>query len=333
MTTRMTTPVTKVIWKTPTLLSLLILFLLAPIEIHCMMNSLRVRLVSYNVLSSHLASTYQFPTLNPSHLEASNRLPEVIKKLDREVQKNSIICLQEVSQDWAGNFYSYFFQNNYHSVFQGYGKRFNGYMGCMIAWPSDSIKVLDVDISRLSDKREGGWPVAPKPGFVGKFKRILSTFREPFEKLGWLSRPAIDHWTMSENRFNILTSVKLEDKNSGKIFFVSNYHMPCAFYAPMVMSIHSEMAAKHIQNLAGSSPYILAGDWNIKPFDSSYQILTTGTMDIGHPNWPTPKYGMEWKPTNKPMRSAYADFGGEPDFTNYARVKYQEPFIDTLDYM
>lgn len=34
------------------------------------------------------------------------------------------------------------------------------------------------------------------------------------------------------------------------------------------------------------------------------------------------------------MRSAYAVKNGkEPDFTNYARVKESEPFIDTLDFI
>ena len=310
-------------------------FLLTPIDIYAMtMNALRVRVVSYNVLSSHLASTHQFPTLNSNHLKAKNRLPEVIKKLDIEVKNNSIICLQEISQDWAGNLLTFFSNQNYNTVFQGYGKRFNGYMGCMIAWPSDSMNVVDVDISRLSDKREGGWPIEPKKGMMGKAIGMLSTFKEPFVKLGWLSKPPTDHWSMSENRFNILISVKLEEKKSGQSFYVSNYHMPCAFYAPMVMSIHAEMAAKYIQKLAQATPYILAGDWNIKPNDSTYQLLTTGMMDRGDPSWPTPKFGMEWEPTAKPMRSAYAiSDHGEPDFTNYARVKFQEPFIDTLDYM
>ena len=30
-----------------------------------------------------------------------------------------------------------------------------------------------------------------------------------------------------------------------------------------------------------SMPYILAGDWNIKPGDASYNLLTTGMMDKG----------------------------------------------------
>ena len=42
---------------------------------------------------------------------------------------------------------------------------------------------------------------------------------------------------------------------------------------------------------------------------------------------------MAWHPTSEAMRSAYAVAGKEPDFTNYARVQEDEPFIDTLDYI
>ena len=44
---------------------------------------------------------------------------------------------------------------------------------------------------------------------------------------------------------------------------------------------------------------------------------------------------MAWKPTMKPMRSAYAVHNGrEPDFTNYAfSERESEPFIETLDFI
>ena len=43
---------------------------------------------------------------------------------------------------------------------------------------------------------------------------------------------------------------------------------------------------------------------------------------------------MEWEPSIEGMRSAYAVAAGkEPDFTNYARIKENDPFIDTLDYI
>jgi mRNA deadenylase 3'-5' endonuclease subunit Ccr4 len=42
---------------------------------------------------------------------------------------------------------------------------------------------------------------------------------------------------------------------------------------------------------------------------------------------------MQWSLTAAPMRSAYAEDNGEPNFSNYARVKEDDPFIDTLDYI
>eukprot|EP00339_Tiarina_fusa_P026994 CAMPEP_0117001610 /NCGR_PEP_ID=MMETSP0472-20121206/3554_1 /TAXON_ID=693140 ORGANISM="Tiarina fusus, Strain LIS" /NCGR_SAMPLE_ID=MMETSP0472 /ASSEMBLY_ACC=CAM_ASM_000603 /LENGTH=341 /DNA_ID=CAMNT_0004701679 /DNA_START=103 /DNA_END=1129 /DNA_ORIENTATION=+ len=296
------------------------------------MKPLNIRVVSYNVLSSHLADPSHFTTLNPEHLLAANRLPVVLEKLDEEIDKKICDILQEVSNDWAGSLHTYFANRGYHLATGLYGNKFNGYMGVAIAWPVAS----NVDISRLSDKREGGWPRGPKVGAVESFVTGVSSFvRTRLEKLGLLSRPPVDHWHMSQNRFNILLTVKLEEAQSGRPFCLGNYHMPCAFYAPMVMTIHSEMAAKHVQVLAGDDmPYILTGDFNLKPYGSSYQLLTTGKMDVGDPEWPTPKFGMEWHPTIKPLQSAYAvSDHGEPDFTNYAQTREDLPFIDTLDYI
>ncbi|KAL3944345.1 MAG: hypothetical protein SGBAC_001592 [Bacillariaceae sp.] len=313
----------------------LLIYCFLSLHICSAMKHTKTRIVSYNVLSSHLARVEHYPTLSPKHLKASNRLPVVFQKLDAEVAKKSVICLQEVSQDWAGKFHTYFASRGYHLVSGLYGKRFNGYMGCVIAWPVDTSDVLQVDIARLSDKRKGGWPREPKQGIIARsFTGIVGKGRDVLESLGIVGRRPTDHWKMSENRFNILLSIQLQDKLSEKSYFVSTYHMPCAFYAPMVMTLHADLAAQHVQSLAGQCPYILAGDWNIKPHDSTYNLLTTGMMDLGHPNWPTPKHGTEWAPAAKPMRSAYAESEhGEPDFTNYARAKEDEPFIDTLDYI
>ena len=315
----------------------LITFIIFSVIANCdsIMRSFNLRVVSYNVLSSHLADPSHFSTLNPESLRASNRLPVVMKRLEEEMDKKAVICLQEVSNDWAGSLHTHFANRGYHLVTGLYGKKFNGYMGVAVAWPTSAFKVLDVDISRLSDKREGGWPRGPKTSAVENFVRGFASFvRTKLENIGLLSKPKVDHWKMSENRFNILLTVKLEDLESGKSFCLGNYHMPCAFYAPMVMTIHSEMAAKHVETLADGMPYLLAGDFNIKPYTSSYQLLTTGKIDLGDPDYPTPKFGMGWKPTISPLRSAYADADhGEPDFTNYARVREDEPFIDTLDYI
>lgn len=66
-----------------------------------------------------------------------------------------------------------------------------------------------------------------------------------------------------------------------------------------------------------------------------YHFLTTGELETTSPFYPSPKNGIDWKPTMKPMRSAYATRNGsEPDFTNYAHTRGRsDPFIDTLDFI
>lgn len=72
----------------------------------------KIRVVSYNVLSSHLASPSHFTQLNPEHLDAATRLPKVLVKLEKEMlrveERSTIFCLQEVSYQWAGALHTFF---------------------------------------------------------------------------------------------------------------------------------------------------------------------------------------------------------------------------------
>jgi 2',5'-phosphodiesterase len=321
----------------------LILFLVSPFSLSIMIRStpaFAIRVVSYNVLSSHLASPSHFSTLDPSHLEASNRLPLVFKKLEEEMsstESSVIFCIQELSCEWAGAMHVWCANKGYHLVTRNYGKKFNGYMGVAIAYPISTFETLDVDISRLSDKREEGWPRAPSPTRLQSIiSMIQPLWEKPLQYLGLLTTAREDHWKFSERRENALITVTLKEKLSGKAFCVGNYHMPCAFYMPMAMTIHADLAARHIQKIANSKyglPYILTGDWNIIPTSSTYKMLTEGKLPADDPSYPTPKHGMDWHISAEPMRSAYGVKTGEPDFTNFARVKEEQPFIDTLDYI
>jgi exonuclease III len=111
-------------------------------------QSTDVRVASYNILSSHLASPSHFTTLNPDHLKADNRLPVILQQLDEEMSQQSIICLQEVSYLWGGALHTHFANGDYHFVTALYGKKFNNYMGVGIAIPTRKYKVVDVDIAR-----------------------------------------------------------------------------------------------------------------------------------------------------------------------------------------
>jgi 2',5'-phosphodiesterase len=267
---------------------------------------------------------------------------------------------------WSGAFHAFFAQRGYHVVCANYGHQWNGHMGVLVAWPISSLECVKVDISRLGERRVGSWPVEPKPSFVASvalqasslWKRYVASTIKVVIGDSSQAKEHIDHWDFSRRRSNALVSVVLRDKSSLQCFCIGNYHMPCAFYAPMVMTIHADMAARHVRNIAASyigepaaevttdaaplteapaepMPYALAGDFNIKPTESVYKLLTTGEISREDPFFPLPKNGVEWSPTSLPLRSAYAVAldGSEPDYTNWARVKENDPFIDTLDYI
>lgn len=326
---------------------------------------LSIRIVTYNVLSSHLADPARFTACNPQHLKASNRLPKILQKIDAEIKQmhnadeqstssasetRPIFCLQEVSHEWAGKFHTFFAQRNYHFITGLYGKRYDGYMGVGLAFPLDAYEPLDITLERLSDKRAVGWP--PREEAAGMITKLLrdgytfvsggvqSFLVKPAKRvLGWEEQSSVDHWQMSENRYNMLlfarlrvreeTALKSRENDSPesndaqveRTFCVGTYHMPCAFYAPMVMTIHTDLVCRRVQDLAASHPYVLAGDFNILPSSSTYKLVMTGELDRNDPSYPSEKNGMEWSPSLRPMRSAYAvSEHGEPDFTNYAKV-------------
>ena len=328
---------------------------------------LSVRIVSYNVLSSHLASSDHFTACKPEDLDFANRLPLVLSKLESEIKdcqtmdKPVIFCLQEVSHSFAGPLHTFFANNRYTMITGLYGKPFNNYMGIALAYPIDAYETIAAEQVRLSDCRSQGWPREPRieaegiSAKISNVKRSLRKFSQGSLKRGIRSimgpmrdllrlppppKDPIDPWHMSENRQNILVSVCLKERveaGDGQTFCLSNYHMPCAFYAPPVMNIHADLAAKHCQDFAatvGPCPHILAGDFNLMPDSAHYKMLTTGVLPRFDPTYPAEKHGMTWQPEAKPMHSAYAvSSHGEPDYTNYAKIRNDEPFIGTLDYI
>ena len=191
---------------------------------------------------------------------------------------NTIICLQEVSYATAGALHTFFANRQYHMVTGLYGNKFNGYMGVCLAWPTERFATVDVDICRLADVREDGWPVPPNhhdnnddttgwmTGALQRvtawwdttWARVWSSHQEP--PTTWDDPP--EHWALSERRFNVLVTATLRDKQTGQTFCIGNYHMPCAYYCPKAMTLHADLAARRVQWWAAqqdpSVPCILA---------------------------------------------------------------------------
>lgn len=191
------------------------------------------KITTYNVLSSHLSEATHFTACNPTWLDPSYRLNALKVKLDKEVQDNAIVCLQEVSHQWAGVLHTYFAERGYHLVTACYGQKFNGYMGVAIAVPVSKFDLVDVDITRIADTKR--FQRKPKPGYVQNIFNYVSKFFVGLGiRLGAL-QPRFDFWDNVTYRTNQMISMRLKEKTDGKPFVVGTYHMPCMFKRPAGM--------------------------------------------------------------------------------------------------
>ena len=251
-----------------------------------MCNKQTVHVVSYNLLSSHLADPSEHTKCDPQHLEADNRLPKILDKLQAEIDKQErsgsdgsmnsspsssstatpvVFCLQEVSHDWAKHLHAFFAERGYHFITALYGKSCSGYMGIGTAYPIKHFKTLKVDICRLSDIRPGGWPApeegtndTDQPGLITTY--LFNPMVNIATRFGLIQRSkskSSDPWEKSQYRHNQFIAVMLQKKyilNNNTSYFqpiwIGNYHMPCAFRDQAVMTIHCDLVAHRIQSLA-----------------------------------------------------------------------------------
>lgn len=287
-----------------------------------------------------------------------------------------VIALQEISTAWAGRLYPFFLSRDYEFITSHYGKPFNGYMGVALAYPRGKYDLLDADIKRISDVKawpdpppcvpRGGCAVwvwdhnpsacvtpclcflkrclcrvekAPTPTLL---EQLATLFSKVLQALGLVSRPSVgrpkrDTWGHARSRSNTMVSLRLADRSDPDAkFSVSTYHMPCAFYDPPMMTIHSALSAQHAHAVADGLPYVYMGDFNLKPGDGGYRLLTNGELPDDDDAQPTPRPGDPWRPTlSVPLTSAYAAvLGKEPLATNHTiSFADHKPFTDCLDYI
>lgn len=109
------------------------------------------RVATYNVLSSALSDPDYFTHCDAANLDPDTRYARVIARLGPEMERNAIICLQEVSREWAGKLHSFFAQRGYHFVVDTYSKQQSGYMGVGIAIPISQYDIVECDMRRVAD--------------------------------------------------------------------------------------------------------------------------------------------------------------------------------------
>ena len=104
-----------------------------------------VRIVSYNVLCSHLASPDYYVSCERDYLSEGYRFTKLTEKLEAEIKLEAIICLQEVSTLWASRLHTFFICQGYYFVTALYGHRNNGFMSVCYFLSYNLVNALFID--------------------------------------------------------------------------------------------------------------------------------------------------------------------------------------------
>eukprot|EP00501_MAST-03F_sp_TOSAG23-6_P001785 GSMAST32.ASY1.ANO1.1863.1 assembled CDS len=300
-----------------------------------------VNVVSWNLLSANFSNPSYFIESDPKHLLPSNRIRDIQAHLLPHLMRGSIICLQEVSQDWQGILNCFFEKYGYNFISSCYST--SQVMGVAIAYPQDKYSLQKCDISTLAKS----WEADSSLDLVKDFKN--ARMRDNIFLYVGLKERSTQYSATSTKTKTTKTTKNRKNKsrqlNNG--FGIATYHMPCAFTKPLVMLTHSSLMVNRIHELSKSqgddTPFILAGDFNFKPEDSTYELYVFISIPIFF--WYEISV-VDWLPTVPGSLTSCYHFmnGKEPTFTNFAFTDamtksddsddmINDPFCETLDYI
>lgn len=300
---------------------------------------MNLHVVTYNLLSPSLCNSAIFVRSSKRTTRESNRLQLLYQKLQAEICRGSIICLQELTPHWYALLAKFFYDQNYLFYATMYGQD-HWRMGVAIAFPSDRFRLMKVDVLRVGDLVPKN-PYETASGGVFKwYKHAAQTTtdlvnwtkpaRGPFRLQLSANKTLSDH---AREKPNEALLMKLHTFESGA-FVVATYHMPCEFRRPAIQVLHHAMLLKAIRDFAAddSLPVILAGDWNMKQSNQAYQALRFGDLMAFSREFPDVKDDCFYPSLQ--MRSAYEDcIGKEPDFTCKTVTSHNGEFQGTIDYI
>ena len=287
------------------------------------------RIVSYNILVPAYGNRPEYYVkCRPEYLQTDYRWNLIQSQLEQEIvhHENTVICLQELSLTLLPELELFFRRMNYTFFHNLYGKQKDSYMGVGIAIPVsmqlNSIAIIKVgdhirSMSKCHEKRTNifTWGHSLYQSIMRKFVQAAS-----------------DPWEIAMTKVNTLIGVQVVIDN--KPIWIGTYHMPCLYKKPDVMAIQASVVKDLMFQLASGHDFILAGDFNIRPCDTCYQILI-GNSHVGCTLPESSTYEISCRPnTEQVLKSAYLEKrGAEPAYTDFSHTTSSPNFCATLDYI
>lgn len=266
-----------------------------------------IRIVQYNILSVDLGTKFYFMNTPTKFLKPDFRWVLLKEKLMTEIDKFSIICLQEVCLYWLEKLIPFLQEVGYITHYNNYGWKDDGYMGVLITYPN-KYKLEALKIINIGDSIESKTKIINSESELDKD----------------------DIWVKAIRKKNTMLCMRLSVGT--KIFCIGTYHMPC--FGDSIKILHLISAIQLLNKFAGNYKCIFAGDFNMMPNSNLYKIITMGGNYVDFvdksTNYDTTMFSFKIPMV---MQSVYKLFGSDPIFTNYAHVVNSEPFSGCLDYI
>lgn len=282
----------------------------------------KIRVMTYNLLSSDLVNKEWFPYVNKRYLSDEYRIEKTKKLIESWMKVNFIICLQEVNDKW-NEILKEVFEGKYKFISATY---YSGTMGVGIAYPANHFIELDTQIYKCSDKIKD----------IMKNNKKDITLKEMNDQLCY-----------SADIQNIAITLTLDVLHYGesinKRIMITNYHMPCKFTEEYIMLSHLHSLKHNVMKIKKRlekkykiNGSIIAGDFNMIPNEKHYRYFTEDFTET-HEEY---KRLREFYSDNEHkldittgIRSAYRVLHGkEPEYTNVSKQP-DKTFVECLDYI
>jgi hypothetical protein len=230
---------------------------------------MEIQIFSYNVLAPDFGSDVYFKCL-PEFLKFENRIKGICDKIEKAIQTNSIISLQEVDERIRDSLKELFNNGKYYVKWDGYFSNTNTIgpkpQGILIAIPMTMFDILDEVSITMRDE-------IIRPNTVSNTD-LPHPMQEHINKAR-----GRDLYQMAKKNENKLIGVLIKHKPTGFTFWAFNYHMPCIWWWLNVMVLHIEVVKKKMLEIAVNHPFIFCSDINAKKGFPDRIFLENGTID------------------------------------------------------
>jgi endonuclease/exonuclease/phosphatase family metal-dependent hydrolase len=154
-------------------------------------------------------------------------------------------------------------------------------MGVMTAYPVNLYELVSMKIVRVSSGCN--WPRRPDNRVRQYLQTTVDglTYVVNYVSLTPLKTSVQEKWDdiqIASNKWNEILMMELKprvaDPSPGSSFVVTNYHMPCEFRKPDIMTTHAILAKQIALNYAAGLPLVMAGDWNLSSDSDGFKFIT-----------------------------------------------------------